>query len=140
MMPLLPRRWFVGLATLFALFGRNGTAAAAVLPSPDGALEALLPRTDDAAVVGRAYLAQYATEADAGLLRRRLVSLTAEPRRLRAAIGERIRRDFAEGDTVRIEGWVLSRTEARLCALCALSKDRGTPVALGASAPKAGVG
>lgn len=135
MMPRLPRRWFLGLATLFALLGRDGAAAAA-LPSSNDALEALLPRTEDAALVGRAYLAQYATEGDADLLRRSLVSLAAEPRSLRRAIGERIRRDFAEGDTVRVEGWVLARTEARLCALCALSKDRSAPVAHGSARPR----
>lgn len=31
-----------------------------------------------------------------------------------------IAEDFAFGNTVQVDGWVLSRTEARLCALCAL--------------------
>jgi hypothetical protein len=29
-----------------------------------------------------------------------------------------VRAEFAAGDVVRIDGWVLARTEARLCALC----------------------
>jgi hypothetical protein len=33
----------------------------------------------------------------------------------------RCRQDFARGDTVLIDGWVLARTECRLCALVALS-------------------
>jgi hypothetical protein len=33
------------------------------------------------------------------------------------AIRARIRRDFAEGAVVIVDGWMLSRTEARLCAL-----------------------
>ena len=32
------------------------------------------------------------------------------------ALDERIRVEFARGDIVQIGGWVLSRTEARLCA------------------------
>jgi hypothetical protein len=37
------------------------------------------------------------------------------------APAERVRRDFAEGRTVELEGWVLSRTEARQCALFSLA-------------------
>jgi hypothetical protein len=49
---------------------------------------------------------------------------------LRSAIATRLRRDFEERDTVRLHGWVLGRTEARLCALCALLEDRGRPIAV----------
>lgn len=31
----------------------------------------------------------------------------------RRAIAERVRLDFARGDVVQVDGWVLSRTEAR---------------------------
>ena len=30
-------------------------------------------------------------------------------------------RDYAAGDTIMLDGWILSRTEARLCALCSLA-------------------
>jgi hypothetical protein len=30
----------------------------------------------------------------------------------------RVRAEFGAGDVVRVGGWVLARTEARLCALC----------------------
>ena len=33
---------------------------------------------------------------------------------------EQVRRDFAEGRTVEVQGWVLSVTEARQCALYSL--------------------
>ena len=36
---------------------------------------------------------------------------------LRDSLEARIRRDFVRGDIVQLQGWVLSRTEARLCAL-----------------------
>jgi hypothetical protein len=42
------------------------------------------------------------------------------PERIRALVGAQVQRDFALARTVEIDGWVLSRTEARLCALCAL--------------------
>jgi len=36
---------------------------------------------------------------------------------LRDSLEARVRRDFAQGYVVKLEGWILSRTEARLCAL-----------------------
>jgi hypothetical protein len=39
---------------------------------------------------------------------------------LRRSIKERVRRDFDVGDTVQVDGWVLSITESRLYALAAL--------------------
>jgi hypothetical protein len=36
---------------------------------------------------------------------------------LRALVAARVREDFDSGDTVRVDGWILSCTEARLCAL-----------------------
>jgi hypothetical protein len=38
----------------------------------------------------------------------------------RQLLDARIRRDFASEEVVRLHGWILSRTEARLCALAAL--------------------
>ncbi len=39
---------------------------------------------------------------------------------IRERITRRIRLDFAQGDCVNLDGWILSVTEARLCALAAL--------------------
>jgi hypothetical protein len=39
---------------------------------------------------------------------------------MRRLVAERVRADFAKEDTVQVCGWVLSRTEARLCAVAAL--------------------
>jgi len=41
---------------------------------------------------------------------------------LRKQISIRVRKDFAEGAVVIVAGWVLSETEAQLCALAALSE------------------
>jgi hypothetical protein len=40
---------------------------------------------------------------------------------LLAATADRIRGDFSNGATISVDGWVLSLTEARLCALIALA-------------------
>jgi hypothetical protein len=49
---------------------------------------------------------------------------TASDRALSALLAERTRTDFAEGKTVVLRRWILSETEARLCALC-VSRGRG---------------
>jgi hypothetical protein len=43
---------------------------------------------------------------------------------MRRLVAERVRADFDEEQTVQVCGWVLSRTEARLCALAALDDGR----------------
>lgn len=40
---------------------------------------------------------------------------------LRAEVAMLVRQDFAEGRLACVEGWLLARTEARLCGLAALS-------------------
>ncbi len=41
---------------------------------------------------------------------------------LSSQLQSRIERDFAEGHTVVLDGWILARTEARQCALVSLLK------------------
>lgn len=81
---------------------------------------------DGARAIGRDYLAQAPEEADPKRLGAFLVegegSLSSlSPRELRARIGQRRTLEFQRGDTVLVRGWLLSRTEARLCALAALA-------------------
>jgi hypothetical protein len=114
--------------------GWAGPARAWLLPAagrPAGArLLTMLARPDSAAVVGRAFLAGRPAEADRDRLAARLdqalrcqdcdpAQARAGP--LRAALARQIRADFAGSRVVRVEGWVLSETEARLCGLAALS-------------------
>ena len=71
----------------------------------------------------------------------RLISVSSAPALLKllvpaaarlddAAARERmlvqVRADYAAGRTVILSGWVLSVSEARLCALAALEPDEGT--------------
>jgi hypothetical protein len=92
-------------------------------------LVATLRRPDSAAAVGRAYLARYPTEAAparlvAGIIdgweRDGFDAARAGRRALRRRLGEQVRRDFARGRVVSVDGWVLSASEARLFALAAV--------------------
>ena len=93
--------------------------------SPAARLAGLLADQDSAAAVGRAYLDSVPGEADARVLVSRL-SASLGGRAvggddLRRLLAQRIDRDFAEERVATVQGWVLSVTEARLCALCALA-------------------
>jgi hypothetical protein len=79
-----------------------------------------------AAPIGQAYLQTYASEADGQLLTDLLVAQLAAPagdvlEQLAAAV----RDDFCAGRVVEVEGWLLARTEARLCAVAYLNAARG---------------
>jgi hypothetical protein len=113
-----------------------GTAARALLPgratTAGERLADVMPHRDSAARVGRAALDAGAVERDVrGLLTGlgEAVPNLADVLRdgsdddLRAALDDARRRDFAEraDGLTRVEGWVVARTEARVCALVALA-------------------
>jgi len=124
----IPRRSFVlGTAsTGLSLLGNPIDTRSA-----DGArhlakrLRALSRDPVSARFVGEAYAALFPQEMGAGLPELILSSLpperrtaaVADDRALAAGLAARVRDDFAQGHTVTIDGWLLSRTEARLCAL-----------------------
>jgi hypothetical protein len=78
--------------------------------------------------VGRAYLDQTPQEANVARLRQ-LLDLAAEasaatlPDPVKERLAVRQSEDFRTGQTVLVQGWVLSRTEARLYALAALQAE-----------------
>ena len=76
------------------------------------------------APLGRAYLARVPGEArrdrlESALLER--IGPEPDPRTLGDDLRRAIVEDFTSGDTVQLGGWVLARTECRLCALAALA-------------------
>ena len=95
-----------------------------------GQLRALIREPVLARMLGRAYRAQYPEEAETATLTRLLwldlglsdvpgLQVSAPSReQLWAALETRVRAQFGGGDSVQIQGWMLARTEARLCALC----------------------
>jgi hypothetical protein len=125
----MPRRAI--LAALAAAVAAVSTRAGWASHGP--AIEAfepgrLLSDLEGARAIGTRYLQQSPDEARPEILARCLFPGTAGAAcgpaaldRLRQALDEQRRRDFTAGDTVLIDGWILARTEARLCALASLA-------------------
>lgn len=82
----------------------------------DRVLAHLLPHRESARAIGLAYLAVAPEEKSAERLRQQLGHLTDA-----TTMAEQVRNDFATGRIVVIDSWALSITEARACALIALS-------------------
>jgi hypothetical protein len=124
------RRRFL-LAAVVALAGALPAAAAWTLPrrgpgSPQW-LRRLVPSVHAAAAIGRRYLGTRPSEASASWLTEQLLGAGAvdmPPDQDLSEIRRRLRSlrqaDFRSGDLVYIDGWALTRTEARLMALIAL--------------------
>ncbi len=83
-------------------------------------LAALAGPPESARAVGAEYLRSTPEERDPALLAQRLASGLAPGAPLRPQLARRIRADFEQERVVSLRGWVVSRTEARLCALAAL--------------------
>jgi hypothetical protein len=94
-------------------------------------LRSLIVDREVARRFGRAYRAQYPAESTAAVLTPLvwrdlggdetggLVESAATLRQvLLRSLESRLRAQFGDGDTVQLHGWVVARTEARLCALC----------------------
>ncbi|MCB1890553.1 MAG: hypothetical protein KDH20_23315 [Rhodocyclaceae bacterium] len=120
------RRRLIGLA-LAALAGVPARADVGATAQAAGLLDAI--DAEAAARFGFRYLAQHTGEARLPELVAYLAAAIREERatgtkgisRL-TALRERIRHDYRDADCVDLDGWLLSRTEARLCALAALSR------------------
>jgi len=119
------RRRLLGLASAVAVICPLSAGAAALAEQLPTAVDraalvnSLLPNLADARRVGALYLAQALSENDPDLLWTSLFGITgardaAECRRVLAA---RITDDFRSSNVVTLCGWVMARSEARLCAL-----------------------
>ena len=124
MTPTVVRRRLL-LSLLFAILPTP--LAAAVAPRRSLAT-VLLPHIEAARLIGQRYLATAPQERSAAFLTRMLFGETppggqglASRAWLVQAIETGRLRDFANGETVILDGWLLARTEARLCALAALA-------------------
>jgi hypothetical protein len=117
-------------ALAFPAHGSLHAAAPASLDAATLRLLSLLRHRASARRIGRAYLDVMPCEANA----RSLVDLICgdvlpdraelpwmEDEALRESLRRQLRRDFKRGCTVKVDGWILSATEARLCALAAVA-------------------
>ncbi len=128
---MLARRGFfvvLGFLTTIAL-GKSPVGAAITenrnTPNPE---LRLFDNPAAARAVGRAYLREYPDDADAARLTAERAALlcggriASTPERtiwVKRRIASHMKRDFCSGNTVAVQGWILSRTEARLYAsLC----------------------
>ena len=119
-----------GVAALAVAFRPwNALVASASPPSTAQRLAGLFADPRSARLIGREYLRGAPGEASAGRLVELIAgdvpggqsALAAAPDPgLHAFLGARIVDDFARGETAELQGWVLSVTEARLCALTAV--------------------
>jgi hypothetical protein len=127
---MIRRRVLTGLAATGALLGVGAYHSLGGPGRADAAgvvhrFLAALRERGSAAAVGRAFLAAYPGERDAERLARDITarvggSVAGGTTHLRHGISREIRRDFAIGRIVRVDGWILSETEAKLCGLAAL--------------------
>jgi hypothetical protein len=117
----------------FALTAGGALLAQAGLPGwlrPGNALGArlvaLFEHQDSARIVGLEYLKKNPQEANVHLLQDRIIAgftggytalAQASDSTIRKLIEERVRQDFETDQIVKLQGWILSATEARLCAL-----------------------
>lgn len=131
------RRTMLTMLMAVIAFGR-GVAPAAAKANVGSSLWSLLaPVSDAAAHLGRAYLATVPTEADRTSLLRALerdipgLRETTAGGRIddtRTLLRARIADDYRNGRIAEPDGWIISQTEARLCALHAVDNFRAPAV------------
>jgi hypothetical protein len=120
----LTRRGFLAAAALAAIGGGGALYRLQAGDEFDPELEQteqvaeLFDELAPARRIGRAYLEEHADEASERTLVRLLGNVWDDsPARLAAQARRAVRLDYESGRTVAVRGWILSVTEARLCAL-----------------------
>jgi hypothetical protein len=131
----VPRRTFVGLlaaggavavATVHELLHPTGAGADAEPASRRAAEGSTATQSgsasDGVVVLGRAYLQDYPKEADRKYLLAHLpgIDTSRDVRTQLPALQPAVTADFTAGRVVSVQGWQLSRTEARAAAAVAL--------------------
>ena len=122
---VLGRRTFLGVVTAaggtisgLVLFGRKARRLQelSVTALLDG-----IANSQDAQRLGVAYLHLYPDQADIDVLREELTLSLGKPSD--ETLREAIANDFGLGRTLQIDGWVLSETELKACALAVLQSS-----------------
>ena len=106
--------------------GTSGSVAAVPAWLPGAVGDA-----DAAARVGRAYLAAHPGEANLdsllaaidSALGGRIEAANSDPQGVLTALQRAVRAEYLRGESVNVQGWVLSVTETRVYALLALAAD-----------------
>ena len=117
------REFLVGLFAAVVVGNVTKLIAPTTTEETAEALLSTLPTRASARAIGRVFLEERSEEGSRGRLIRKILgddrggSALADPGALRVYLRDRIRRDFARSETIELDGWVLSLTEVRLCAL-----------------------
>ncbi len=126
--PMPRRRFLFTLAAAFAPLALAGIGWLGLPGANRATIAGILSDLVGAREIGMRYLAFAPYDADRSTLALHLFGgLKALPDSsddyalLRRQIASKREQDFALGDTVILDGWILARTEARLCAFAALS-------------------
>ena len=117
------RHCFVGLTVTFVSMVNGALFAASPGAERERALLASLNDPAKARALGRAYLrtlptAERSTRRLAGAVYEALGAMPTDPT---AKLRVQVRREFAEGSVITVDGWCLSLTEVRIYAIAALS-------------------
>src|SRR5712692_1926613 len=96
-------------------------------------LTSVLVHRESAAVIGQEYLRRVPEENNIDVLvdlicspgagQQKELMYSGDAKALRAILSSQQRDDFANDRTSKVQGWILSDTEVRLCALAALTAD-----------------
>ncbi len=74
--------------------------------------------TDTITSIGNSYVSQTPKENSENELAKVLIeNISGSPEEMANSLTEKVANDFENGDIVMIDGWILSRTEARQCGL-----------------------
>lgn len=128
----MDRRKFIAAAALSAAASMIQGPRAFASSSSSPALEhrglvSIFSHAESARAVGERYLALHPEEGDSAKLADTIYGASPLSRNWKPSgavahkhLKEKIKKDFEQGRTVCLDGWILSRTEGRLCALVAL--------------------
>jgi hypothetical protein len=126
----LGRRAFLTIAAAVGIGEFCGGAVRPPVPQPgpDGGLALVFRQRQSAIAIGRRYLSCYPGDTLPHRLAEALSGASTEDAAAaRRALLARVRNDFERGDTVLLDGWVLSRSESRACAAFALAAGVAAP-------------
>lgn len=117
------RRQFTLTLAGCSVLGLSGFIQTHPIPANSSIVSRLFTHHDSAISLGKHYLALFPEEANYNwLMKQTLPSSTyTDLQTLKQILKTQRQQDFYESNTVMLEGWILSRTEARLCALLALT-------------------
>ncbi|MEM7373157.1 MAG: hypothetical protein AAF587_31325 [Bacteroidota bacterium] len=104
------------------LYSKLGSIEFPQLLAQPELLESIWDR-DTISGIGQAYLETHPSEDRQNRLVKLLYQDIPQDKVDAGQIAEAIKRDFQAGDLVEVDGWILSRTEARQCALFSLTSS-----------------